>query len=297
MKWENLREEEFGAAVEKAGGVCVLSVGCIEKHGQHLPLGTDIFGARGVCEMAAEIEDVMLFPNAMWLGDVSGTHARKNPIEQGWAGFISLSTRLLLDILEELCDEMYRNGFRKILIVNNHGGNTPLLNLFLRSQAHKGKQYSTMWTDVNDDTGHKPILFYEHMRDNRKDYPMITDEDLEVLKGYAEREDGFGGGHGDFTETARVLGIHPELVAPERYDAVSGKNTGASAYLKKEGVKIVGAYGADYPNCLSGHPSFGCSESIGQALNLYAARRLARIFKILKEDEKCVTISRLLPLE
>ena len=291
MKWEELREEEFGDAVQKSGRLCVLPIGCVEKHGQHLPLGTDIFGARGVCEMAAEIEDTMLFPTAMWLGDVTGARVRKDPAKQGWAGFIALSTDLLLNILEELCDEMYRNGFTKILIVNNHGGNAPLLNIFLRSQAGKAKPYATMWTDVNDDIGHKPILFYEHMRDNREDYPMITDADLEVLRGYAEREDGFGGGHGDFTETARVLGVRPELVAPERYNAESGKSTGASAYLKKEGIKIVSAYDSDFPNCLSGHPSFGCTESIGQAINLYAARRLARIFKMLKEDERCVKIA------
>ncbi len=297
MFWENLREEEFGKAVERSGGLCVLSIGCVEKHGQHLPLGTDSIGARGVCELASTIEDVVLFPDAVWLGDVSGMHARKQPIQAGFAGFISLSTRLLLDLLEELCDEMARNGFSKVLIVNNHGGNTPILNTFLRSQAYKGKQYATMWTDVNDDTGHKADLFYEHMRDNRDDYPMLTDADLEVLRGFAEREDGYGGGHGDFTETARVLGVRPETVAADRYDSVSGVGTGASAYLKKEGIKCVGAYSADYPNCLKGHPSFGCSETIGQALNLYAARRLARIFKMLKEDEKCVKMARLQPIE
>ena len=284
MFWENLREEEFADAVARSGKLCVMSIGCVEKHGQHLPLGTDSIGARGVCEIAAGIEDVVLFPDAVWLGDVGGMHSYKTPLETGFAGFIALSPELLLKLLEELCDEIARNGFTKILIVNNHGGNTSILNTFLRAQEHKGKKYATMWTNVNDDTGHKADLFYEHMRNNRADYPMITDADLEVLKGFAKREDGYGGGHGDFTETARVMGIRPKTVAVDRFDAESGVGTGKTRYLKNEGIFAVEAYATEYPNCLKGHPYFGCSESIGQAINLYAARRLARIFKLLKND-------------
>ena len=41
MLWENLREEEFEDAIERSGGVCVMVLGCLEKHGQHLPVGTD----------------------------------------------------------------------------------------------------------------------------------------------------------------------------------------------------------------------------------------------------------------
>ncbi|MBQ2931988.1 MAG: creatininase family protein, partial [Clostridia bacterium] len=41
MLWEHLREEEFEDAVKRSGGVCVIPLGCIEKHGQHLPQGTD----------------------------------------------------------------------------------------------------------------------------------------------------------------------------------------------------------------------------------------------------------------
>lgn len=294
MNWENLRAEEFKDAIERSGGLCVLPIGCVEKHGQHLPLGTDTIAARAVVEQAAELEDVVIFPNAMWLGDVAVAHSQTKPLDSGYQGFIAISPKTLLTLLEELCDEMARNGFRKILIVNNHGGNGPLLNFFLNSQAYGRKNYATMYTDVNDDIGYKADLFYGHMRDNRADYPMITDTDLEVLKGYAEREGGYGGGHGDFTETARILGCAPELVAKDRYDAENGISTGRRNYLKREGVSITGGWNANYPNSFSGYPSFGCSETIGQAINLYAARRLARIFKMLKNDEDCIEISKLL---
>ena len=38
MKWEELTAPEFERAVKEIG-VCVLSVGCLEKHFDHLPLG------------------------------------------------------------------------------------------------------------------------------------------------------------------------------------------------------------------------------------------------------------------
>ena len=41
MIWEYLREEEFSNAVETSKGVCVIPMGCLEMHGQHLPVGTD----------------------------------------------------------------------------------------------------------------------------------------------------------------------------------------------------------------------------------------------------------------
>ena len=127
MNWERLRAEEFKSAVERSGGLCVLPIGCVEKHGQHLPLGTDIIAARAVVEQAAQMEEVVVFPNAMWLGDVMELHSQKDPFTTGYEGFIALNPKTLLTVLEELCDEMARNGFRKILIVNNHGGNKPLL--------------------------------------------------------------------------------------------------------------------------------------------------------------------------
>ena len=42
MKWEELTAKDFPKAVRKARGVCVIPLGCLEKHGDHLPVGTDL---------------------------------------------------------------------------------------------------------------------------------------------------------------------------------------------------------------------------------------------------------------
>ena len=138
MFWENLAEFEFEDAIKKCGGVCVIPLGCLEKHGQHLPMGTDTFIANDTVAMAAEMEEVMIFPTAMWLGDVSGFKVVNPPESQKMRGCIALSPELLLMTLEELCDEISRNGFKKIVILNTHGGNVMLLNYFLRAQCRLG---------------------------------------------------------------------------------------------------------------------------------------------------------------
>ena len=54
MFWEELNVNDFAASVAKCKGVCVFPIGCLEKHGNHLPLGTDIYIARDIAARAAQ---------------------------------------------------------------------------------------------------------------------------------------------------------------------------------------------------------------------------------------------------
>lgn len=292
MKWELLREEEFKEAIERSGGLCVLPIGCLEKHGQQLPVGADSLEAVGVTEAAAELEDVMVFPTGMWLGNVCGANAIENPVSKGKAGYIALKPETLLIILEELCDEIARNGFRKILIVSSHGGNGSLLQYFLSCQGSRNKSYATMtvFNPILSEVTNTPVKFYEFMLRNRSDYPMLTDEDMEVLREWADKGS-WGGGHADFKEVAAIMGYHPELVAMDRLDAESGASTHRSDYLAESGVSVVNGWCANYPNAVNGYPAFGVTKTIGQALNTYCARELAKVFKLLKNDEECIAIA------
>ena len=88
MNWMELREEEFEEAVQRSGGLCVVPVGCFEMHGEHLPVGTDVYEAVAVAEKAAEMEDVVIFP-AFEFGDVAGL------VE--WRGGVNLDSVWYLD--------------------------------------------------------------------------------------------------------------------------------------------------------------------------------------------------------
>ena len=59
MLWEKLREEEFENAIERSGGVCIIPMGCLEKHGQHLPVGTDHLETESIIEAALKKEEAV----------------------------------------------------------------------------------------------------------------------------------------------------------------------------------------------------------------------------------------------
>ena len=295
MKWEYMREEEFEGAIERSGGLCVLPIGCMEKHGQHLPVGCDSIHARGLVELAAEKEDVMIFPAAMWLGDVTSYHALQGtlPGERRNRGGIGLKISTLLLLLEELCDEIHRNGFRKILLVNGHGGNQQLLHQFIRAQGYGPKPYATMWTNGWTTPDIRPDNMYRIVRERREEFSYLTEKDLEAMARFAET--GTGGGHGEWMETAFLYAFCPEYVAADRFEAESGASTHRADYLKAEGVHLTFDWQSNFPNAYDGFPPIGCSENIGKAMTALAAERLARIFKMLKEDEDCVRMAMLQP--
>ena len=186
MRWEFLREEEFPSAIEKAGGLCVIPIGCLEMHGEHLPVGTDSLKAHALAVLAAEKTGAVVFPTAMWLGDVMGVHKLEKPWEKKRAGYISLSPELLMQILKELCDEIGRNGFRKILLLSSHGGNDPWLSFFDRAVRYTQKDYAVMWSkiDLRDLDADKVLLA---AKERPEEFSMLTEEDRKIVMDQYEK--------------------------------------------------------------------------------------------------------------
>jgi creatinine amidohydrolase len=290
MKWEYLREEEFDAAVESSGGLCVMCVGCLEKHGQHLPVGTDSLKGDRIVELAAEKAGVVMFPTTMWLGDLVSAHSADDPAAIGKYGFVGMNPHTLLTVLEELCDEIARNGFKKILLCASHGGNTGLLKYFLRAQTYEKKGYATMLCTAYDfATQLNPVNMYEAAKADPEYFDMLTDEDMKILEKWAET--GTGGGHADFRETALMQGSYPELVRLDRADAESGIHLERSSHLAKAGVMCNYFWSADHPNSYSGYAPTDCTRNIGDAAVKLSVDRLASIFELVKNDDECLKMA------
>jgi len=132
VKWEELTAGDFVKALEKSGGTCLLPFGIIEKHGPQLPLGTDLINVRYVATRGAAQEYAIVFPE-YYFGQIF--EARHEP------GTMAYSARLQLELLQETTDEMGRNGCKKIMIVNGHGGNNSLLPYFAQSQMAAPHDY------------------------------------------------------------------------------------------------------------------------------------------------------------
>lgn len=132
VHWEELTAADFRSAIERSQGTCLLPFGILEKHGPHLPLGTDLLDVRYAALHAAEQEYAVVFPE-YYFGQIF--EARHEP------GTVAYSSELQLRLLQETTDEMARNGCKKVIIVNGHGGNENLLPFFAQSQLEKPHDY------------------------------------------------------------------------------------------------------------------------------------------------------------
>src|ERR1700674_4505595 len=132
VHWEELTAPDFVKAIERSQGTCVLPVGILEKHGAHLPLGTDLLDVRYAALHASEQGYAVVFPE-YYFGQIF--EARHEP------GTVAYSSHLQLDLLQETTDEMAANACKKVIIVNGHGGNEHLLPFFAQSQLEKFHDY------------------------------------------------------------------------------------------------------------------------------------------------------------
>ncbi|HMC55402.1 MAG TPA: creatininase family protein [Gemmatimonadaceae bacterium] len=132
VHWEELTAADFRDAIGRAQGTCLLPIGIMEKHGPHLPLGNDLLNVRYVALNAAQQEYAVVFPE-YYFGQIF--EAKHEP------GTVAYSRGLQLQMLQETTDEMARNGCKKVIIVNGHGGNNSLLPFFAQSQLESPHDY------------------------------------------------------------------------------------------------------------------------------------------------------------
>jgi creatinine amidohydrolase len=184
VKWEELTAGDFVAAIQKAQGTCLLPFGILEKHGPQLPLGTDLINVRYAALHGAGQEYAVVYPE-YYFGQIF--EARHEP------GTIAYSARLQLDLLQETTDEMARNGCKKIVIVNGHGGNNHLLPFFSQAQMASPRDYV--------------VYVYQPEGGNRPSRPRM--------------KSAFDS-HAGEAETSHVMVSRPDLVHMDRVASESG---------------------------------------------------------------------------
>lgn len=124
----------------------VFPVAALEQHGHHMPVFTDSLLLGEVIRRAAEkVGDRVLFAPLMWLGN-SEHHL-------DFAGTLSAGPRTYLDMLGDLFDNFIMHGFRRLVMVNGHGGNiTPGAQvMYEMRQRYRQRSdllllFSTYWT-------------------------------------------------------------------------------------------------------------------------------------------------------
>jgi creatinine amidohydrolase len=246
-KWEELTASDFAAAIEASNGTCLLPFGILEKHGPAGPLGTDLINVRFVTLRAAREEYAVVFPE-YYVGQIF--EARHQP------GTIAYSSRLQLAMLQETVAEMARNGCRKILIVNGHGGNTQLIQYFAQTEL-----------------------------DSPKDYVVYALMALGLPEGApaqaAPTRPGVDG-HAGEGEISNVMASRPDLAHPERSSTESGADL--NRLELPEGVYTGIWWYARFPNHYGGD-SAGATAARGEASTTAMAARIANAIRAVKRDE------------
>lgn len=256
MNWECLSAGELADSVSETEGVCLIPLGCLEKHGQHLPLGTDIFIAREIVRRASLKERFMVFPFYPF-GFVSEVRHK--------AGSIALSTKLQLDILREVCSEIARNGFRKILLANCHGGNSFAIRTFAQSQLDSIQDHLIYVADI---------------------WHLNRDQEDAIEKKHGTRPLNM---HANVVETACIMAIDSKLVDMNRTRPGEGRSLSRLAQLEGDGIFTAVNWYANYPEQIAGDPA-GATEAMGDDILDCNAANLAASVRIIKKNSSAAEL-------
>lgn len=189
--WGEMTWPEIQAAA-KQQRVVILPVGVTEQHGRHLPTNADYLVPETLATRVAErIPDRCLVAPSINHGFTAHN--------MDWPGGISVSGRVFIDYVADVCRSIVHNGFDKVLVLNGHGGNIAFLEVAIRLAALETGAF----------------------------IGLISHWQLEPFKRSAARvreSPAPSGFHACELETSLYLAIRPELVQMEQRDRNVGLN-------------------------------------------------------------------------
>lgn len=250
-KWEELTASAFVQAIHQSQGVCVLPFGILEKHGPHLPIGTDLLDVRFAVMNAVQQEYAVVFPE-YYFGQIF--EAQQEP------GTIAYSLSTQLTLLQETAKEMARNGCKKIVIVNGHGGNNSLLPLFAQSQLATPRDYAVYVVGI----------------------PQRSAPGRPAMKSDPKNDQ-----HAGETETSAMLVARPDLVHMDQAQSESGADR--HRLNLPEGVYTGIWWYARFPDHYSGVGSAATKE-LGEFDQKEWSRQIAEAIKAIKADSETLRL-------
>ena len=224
--------------------IAILPIGATEQHGPHLPICTDARIAEAVAAGAADRLGAFLLP-AIAYGN-SEVHA-------GYRGSISIQPETLQALVLDIGTQLQAQGFRKIVIINGHGGN-----FILRIAIRK--------LNYNAPPGFKVLLVEPHV--------LFASQLMEIIETYPQEV------HAGEYETSLMLHLTPDHVGEERSDCVTDFGAEMYNYALTRQITDRGVWGVS---------SAGTAEKGQQALELLidaTVKHIEDTFEICTRLEK-----------
>jgi creatinine amidohydrolase len=180
--WSDLSWRDFAAA-DMSKFVAILPVAATEQHGPHLPVGVDNYINQGYLERAVKLTPADM--PALYL-PVQAIGKSNEHIH--YPGTLTFSHETLIRAWTEIGDSVARTGCRKLVFINSHGGNVPVIDIVARELRVKHGMLAV------------------HAAWHRLGLP-------EGLFSAEERTHGI---HGGEVETSLMLAFRPQTVKMER---------------------------------------------------------------------------------
>lgn len=247
--WIRNTEATLAKLREASEGVAMVPLGSIESHGPHLPLGSDPIKTDNLVRHIVEQETVAVLPTVPYSYVAA---ARVLP------GAIHIPSALLIDWMEQICDEIHRNGFNKIVLLHGHGGNVALHQMICSRMLEKEKPYALYSLSAQADR--MPEMF--------------------KLMDHPEQ------GHACEWETSLNMVACPELVdlkalGDRTFPTVPGPDTGAALTPVD--------YISRHPDMAIGKPQLATKEK-GEQILAMAVEGVVRHLRMIKKDTKVLEV-------
>jgi creatinine amidohydrolase len=217
MSWTEV--EAALAAGKRRAIVCAAST---EQHGPHLPEATDALLGEAYAEgLARSLGDALVAPI---IRPACSEH------HMAFAGSLTISETLLMDILDAYLASLRRHGFERFVVMSSHGGNFPVL---ARWERERPASNTVVISDFH-----------------------VFDAGFEAIRRFGRTDT--SGPHAELMETSMMLHLHPELVHMERAEPGFTGESSLDDVLTR-GMRAI------TPNGILGDP-VGATAEIGSAV-------------------------------
>lgn len=194
--WHDMTTEDFSSP-SCASWIAVLPIAAIEQHGPHLPLVTDTAIAEGQIRRVLE-----LLPDSLPATFLPVQTIGKSDEHISSPGTLTLSWETATKCWLEIGESVARAGVRKLVLINSHGGNVPIMDIVSRELRVKHGLFvtATNWLRFGQPEGLFPAAEFTY------------------------------GIHGGDIETSLMLHLHPDLVQMEKAQDFTSQQ---QSYLKE----------------------------------------------------------------
>lgn len=241
MVFEMLFEEMTTLEVKEKvndSSVAILPVGAIEEHGPHLPLSTDCLQPEHVAtEVAKKLGNIYILPILKY-GQCSST--------KNFPGTITLRYETLTMIAEDIISELYRTGFRNVVVLSGHAGRVHITAI---------KQAATRVLEKHD-------------------MKIMVLSDYDIAYTMDEIEIPVNDGHAGMIETSRIMALRPDLV----------KGTAESHHPNFPEFRVLKHPEKYFPTGVMGDPQLANKE-FGENANKIIVDRLAELIQKMVESD------------